>query len=139
MFVDSVRRRETDLLSSRNKRGGCGLSEGSEGCLLDGGPDPSSAFRPCVFLYTAGLQRGVLSQRSVIETHSIPIKSTVTEPEGLALLIGSGALPVPSLIDSVKRLINVECSAAGGQQASYLDRLKVTVSCSTLPFLSTLI
>lgn len=67
-----------------------------------GGPGRSSALRPSVFLYTAGLQRGVLSQRNMIETSlrhppaPVPIKPTVTEPGGLALLIGSGALPVPS-------------------------------------------
>lgn len=47
--------------------------------------------------------------------------------------MGSGALPLPPLIDSVKRLINVECYAAAGQEASYWDRLRRrVVRCSAL-------
>lgn len=53
-----------------------------------------------------------------------PIKSRATEPEAPALLMGSGVPPLPPLIDSVKRLINVECYAAAGQEASYGDRVR---------------
>lgn len=42
--------------------------------------------------------------------------------------MGSGAPPLPPLIDSVKRLINVECYAAAGQEASYQDRLRRRVA-----------
>lgn len=63
----------------------------------------------------------------------VPIKSRATKPEAPALLMGSGAPPLPPLIDSVRRLINVECFAAEGQEASYPDRLRRRVArCSAL-------
>lgn len=116
---------EVAVASVRVQRGVCWTGAG-----------PSSALRPfCLSLHCWASARGLVPAQR--DWNPVPIKSTVTEPEGPGAADWKQCPAGALLIDSVKRLINVGCYAAGGQQASYQDRLKVTVSCATLPFLST--